>query len=257
MSFFTEEILENIDIKEIVRNNKKMREMAGPIARDIIATGKCPTLDRGLLPVFVLAELSDYVLEKNIKAGIDRDITVATLKDINLWLDNYYTQYGEYGLAEFEWLFYHYTGDLFNLGRLQFRIEKARDYIPSGKYVIETHVPQGKPLDIEECIKSFDRAKEFFKDCSPQYFMCESWLLNPNLEKILDSNSNIVKFNKLWNKAPIPSDNSAQAIERVFGFGYTIDDIDKFPETSSLQRALKSYLKEGGSIDDTGGFIKI
>lgn len=258
MDFFLNEILENEEIRHLLAENKALEVQGKAIAQEIIQTGNVPQIEAGLLPIFVLGHLSDYALRKNLERGIEKEITVNTLKDINIWLDNYKTQFGKAGLGEFHWLIHHYTGDLFRLGRLQFRIEKCLPGIPMGGYAIETHIPQGEPLDVEACRESFQWAKRFFKEHFSQYtptcFMCDSWLLNPNLSEILDESSNIVRFMKLWTQFPFPGDDSAQAIERVFGFGYTRKDTANFPEVTRLQKRFKEYLLSGGTLNITGGY---
>jgi hypothetical protein len=259
MGFFVDEILENDEVRAILKKTPE-NEQAREIASRII-NGERIILERGILPIYVLNYLADHALEKNHEKGISREITVNTLKDVNVWLDNYKAQYGETGLGEFSWLIYHYTGDLFKLGRLQYRLEKSLEGVPEGKYAIETHIPQGEPLTEEACLESFKTATEFFNKVFPEtkvhYFMCDSWLLNPNLEKILKAESNIVRFMKLWTPIPFVSDNSAQAIERVFGFGFKKENIKNAPEETSLQRALKNYIISGGSMDLTAGYRKI
>lgn len=259
MDFFINEILENKDLKKILINYERSQE-AKQVAQSVI-NGDRPSLESGIFPLCVLAYLAPYALELNNKKGIAKDITVKTLKDVNVWIDNYFNCYNELGLGEFHWLINHYTGDLFRLGRLQFRLEKSLEGIPEGEYAIETHIPQGEALTEEKCLDSFKEATTFFKKYFPQtpvkYFMCDSWLLNPNLADILSENSNIVKFMRLWTPVPFDSDNSSQAIERVFGFGFKRDDIKNAPENTSLQKALKGYLLSGGNMDLTLGWRKI
>lgn len=260
MQFFINEILENEEIKEILLSETKYIAQAKEIAEKIKSGEKIIT-EKGILPIFVCAFLADYALEINLKRGISKEITVKTLKDVNVWLDNYNSQYNEIGLGEFCWLIYHYTGDLFHIGRLQFRLEKSLEGVPAGEVAIETHIPQGEPLTKESCLESFEKAKEFFAkifpNAKPQYFMCDSWLLNPNLAKILKEDSNIVQFMRLWTPIPFVSDHSSQAIERVFGFGFKKEYLKNAPENTGLQRVLKKYLLEGGTMDLTAGYRKI
>ncbi len=261
MKFFIEEILENDAIKEILLADKETAKEGKRIADEIISTGDIPGLEAGFLPIFVLAHLADHVLEFNSSKGIAKEITVATLKDVNIWLDNYQVQYGKLGLGEFCWLKYHYTGDLFRLGRLQFRIEKCLPGVPEGDVAIETHIPQGEPLNIDACLESFSLAKDFFKKFYPQhnpkYFMCDSWLLNPNLAKVLPEESNIVKFMRLWETFPFPADNNTQVVNRVFGLGFKKENLKDAPENTSLQKAMKAYLLAGGEMNMAGGCRKI
>lgn len=171
----------------------------------------------------------------------------------------YEVQYGQIGLAEFPWLIFHYTGRLFRLGRLQFQLLPAKGHIPSGEFVMETHIPQGESLDMAACRVSFAMAVEFFGKYFPKYpaacFSCESWLLNPNLSDILPEESNIVRFMKLWTVCEVLEDNSAQAMERVFGFGFDRGELLSAPEKTGLQRALKKYLLAGGQINMCEGYF--
>lgn len=265
MQYFINEIIENQEIKKILLTDTKRFNEAKKVASTIIDTLKKPDLEDGIFPVLVLAFLADYALEVNTKRGIDKEITTATLKDINLWVHNYFVQHNKLGIeqspAQLGWLIRHYTGNLFRIGRLQFNIRKANLKIPDGEYVIETHVPQGEPLDFEMCCESLNMAEEFFKKHFPnidaKFFTFHSWLANPNLEKLLDKDSNIVKFMKLWTLVDDEGDNSRQAIERVFGLGFKIEDIEKAPERTTLQRKLKELIISGENLDIKYGYRRI
>ena len=260
MQFFLNEILEDEAVRAVLRDNPTMVEEGRNIARRIIE-GETITPPVGRLPLFVLAYLADYALEKNTARGIPREITVATLKDVNVWLHNYDAQYGDIGLAELPWLIFHYTGDLFRLGRLQYRLEKPLTGMPLAEVAIETHIPQGEPLNTDACLASFAQAKEFFAtyfpEHAPTHFMCDSWLLCPNLPHVAAEESNIVRFMRLWTNIPFPDDNSAQAIERVFGFGFRREQLAEAPEETGLQKRIKRYLLEGGNLPISAGYRKI
>ena len=260
MQFFINEILENDEIKKILLTETKYIAPAKKISEKI-KNGEDIMPEKGILPIFVCAFLADYALEVNAKRGISKEITVATLKDLNVWLENYQTQFGVLGLGEFCWLKYHYTGDLFRIGRLQYRLEKPLEGVPAGEVAIETHIPQGEPLTKDACLQSFEMATKFFQkifpEAKPQYFMCDSWLLNPNLAEILKEESNIVQFMRLWTPIPFVSDNSSQAVERIFGFGFKKENVENAPENTGLQRALKKFLLDGGTMDLTAGYRKI
>lgn len=257
MQFFVSDILEDDAVRAVLRDNPAPAEQGRDIARRIL-DGENISPPAGLLPLFVLACLADHALEKNTARGIPREVTVATLKDVNVWLTNYAAQYGGIGLAEFPWLIHHYTGDLFRLGRLQFRLAKPLAGLPDARVAIETHIPQGEPLDTEACLASFEQAKAFFAryfpDQAPTYFMCDSWLLCPNLSHVAAEDSNILRFMRLWTPAPFPDDDSAQAIERIFGFGFTREQLADAPEQTGLQKRVKRYLLEGGTLPISAGY---
>lgn len=254
MDFFIDEIVESTEIRDAILTNIHHADRARKIADEIIA-GKKTEPEAGMETVFVLGFLADYALKINTERGISREVTVATLKDINVWFKNYKTKTGKLGIGEFDWLWYHYTGRMFRLGRLQFHIIEK-----DGSEVINTHIPQDEPLIESECIESFNLARKFFKEIFPQNkpdrFVCSSWLLSENLDKILNESSNIVKFMRLWTKTKEDDDDSAQAKQRVFGFDFD-GNVQNAPENTSLQRSLKAYLLSGGKINHTNGYILI
>lgn len=260
MRFFINEILEDERVIQELHKHSELKEKGKTIADYIVKHHDYPNIEAGLLPIFVLGYLADSALDRNLERGIPRAITIQTLKDVNVWLRNYEKQYGDIGLAEFHWLIFHYTSRLFRLGRLQFQMAVADVAIPTGDFVIETHIPQDEPLNIEQCMLSFEMAAHFFdtyfSEYKADYFICHSWLLNPRIADLLYENSNIVRFMKLWDKYAIPNDDSAQAIERVFGFGVKQNDLAFVPEKTSLQKALKEYLLSGKTFNITAGYMR-
>ena len=259
MNRFLDEILENDKVRQLINEaicHKEAQEWA-----EKVINGCKENPEDSMLQILTLAYMTDYAFKKNAERGIPEEITVKTLKDVNVWFDNYESQFKKTGLKEFCWLRYHYTADLFHIGRLQFRLEKSLEGIPSGEYAIETHIPQGQPLRYDECLESFKEATAFFDKYFPEikadYFMCDSWLLSPELQNILNPETNIAKFNSLWTVIPFVKDNSAQAIERVFGFGFKRAELENAPEETSLQRAVKAHLISGKELDLAAGYIKI
>jgi len=215
-------------------------------------------MEAGLLPLAIIAHLTEHALEVNGARGIPREQTIETLRDVNVWLDGYYELTGVRGFCEYCWLRRHFTGDLFTVGRLQFRLEENCGLAPSGKTVIETHIPRGGKLTVEDCLESFAMAEEFFDEYFPghgaEYFYCHSWLLSKDLEKVCGEGSNILNFSRLWNYVDCEPDQSAQAVRHVFGITFVRDDINEFPEDSSLQRKIKTLMLSGDDINIGSGF---
>ena len=261
MQFFIDEILEYGELKEKLLANPEICARGKAEAEKIIAAGRYLPVEDGLTQVAAAAHLADHTLALHRAMGVPHDITVATLKDANVWIENYRSVKGELGLDNLDWLTNHGLGYLFRLGRLQFALGKANPVVPSGEYVIEVHIPQGEPLNIDACFESFAAAKEFFAlhypDKKADYFVCGSWLLSPDIPNIADENSNICRFMRLWTQLPHNGDKSYQAIQRVFGFGFDPENIASAPENTTLQRRLKAHLLAGGSVESSFGCIKI
>ena len=153
-----------------------------------------------------------------------------TISDIRIWQEVYKRKTGKIGLSELYWVANCVKGDLYRFGRLQFEPDKSTD-------IVHIHIPEGKNLDANECINNINLANEFFDRYSG--FDCESWLLSPNILSLLPKESNIRKFQALFDIKHINYD-FAQASERVLNEAYTRG------QNSSLYLKLKEYVKENG-----------
>lgn len=72
--------------------------------------------------------------------------------------------------------------------------------------------------------------------------MCDSWLLSPRLKEVLGEESNILKFQDMFEIVKI-YETYPQAEQRVF-----LDvkkDKQQYPEDTGLRKKLKKYLIEG------------
>lgn len=153
--------------------------------------------------LFMLEALEEKYKEK----GITKEIFDDTASDVVRWTDIWTDAKNEMHLGELSWLKHHYQMKMFKLGRLQFLMSECRHAIPSkglkvGDPVIEIHIPSAGPLDPEACKASVEMAKDFFAKYFPEfkyeYFTCHSWLLDETLAEILNENSNILKFQQLF-----------------------------------------------------------
>lgn len=126
-----------------------------------------------------------------------------------------------------------------------------------GDPVINIHIPECGPLNPEACRDSMRRAREFFAKYLPEYpwkaFFCDSWLLDPQLQKILPPESNILAFQRGAYLIPFPGE--ADTIFRCFGVKAARDGIGTVPLRTSLQHTLVKFLKDGGRFHYGAFFI--
>jgi hypothetical protein len=269
--------------------------------------------------------------------GIPIRIATDTLKDIELWMREYRTLHGRWGLVEYPWLVLHLKGDVFALGRLQFqfcrfpldfhawhnpgngqRMLFAGDsmwFRRDGQFngtngwqdgaawttayvedetsvtgypidarqgvalhepvtlaksewqlvleketpVIGVHIPATGPMTPEKCIAAYAAALDFFPRYFPAFafkaFDCESWLLDAQLRDYLPAGSNIVRFMDEYRLYPWPNANDGQTLERIFGFGTRVLDLDRAPRDTALRRAIVAHMRNGGRWRQGGGLI--
>ena len=145
----------------------------------------------------------------------------------------------------------------FALGRLQFEIvafdgeyEKNGRSLKKGDKVINVHIPRTlTPLNKESRDDAYAQAAEFFKnmtDGAPIAFVCSSWLLYPEAEKILPAHSNIRGFMADYDMIRSKTNDEGEYGDmwRLFDMDFT-GDLNDYPEDSSLRRAYKKFLLDG------------
>ncbi len=145
-----------------------------------------------------------------------------------------YAQRGEARLARAEWA----------------------EVLAPGDPVLHVHIPRGTPLDLEACHRSLEEALQFFPAHFPERpvlaFACDSWLLDAQLEELLPSSSNVVRFLRQLYLVPLVGDGMA-ALDWVFD-GVPAD-LTLAPRDTTLRRALVDHVLGGGHLRVGGGFL--
>ncbi len=219
-----------------------------------------PDGKRNLLSALFMCEA---LKERYIQKGIPENILLDTLSDIVIWLDIWSELKGELYLGELAWLQRHLNMEIFRLGRLQFAFgcceENLPDYdLKKGDPVIEVHIPAGEPLTVEACQESFAMARDFFAKYYPdyayQYFTCHSWLLDPTLQELLDENSNIIRFQKMF--VNVGSDASNAILRYVFKWNTHARNLKYAPVLSSFAATVKKAFFSGTEFHQSFGLLK-
>ncbi len=190
---------------------------------------------------------SEVTYQNYLRIGIPEQIFFDTMKDIEYWVKN---SSGK-GLKNYSWIKNHLNMNLFKIGILQFQMVTLDNttlkykYLPfkKGENVIYIHIPQGKKLLYDDCKESIVKAKEFFRQFYPDfdysYFFSESWLLFDGNKNFMDKESNIIKFQSLFD-IKYSINDGRQAKERIFGNKTFANMFDK---ETSLQKSTKEYIK--------------
>lgn len=214
---------------------------------------------RNLLSFLYMCESAE---KKYKQKGIDESILLDTLYDIvrrtNTWSDIKGELYfGDiFGVGE------QIKLKIFKIGRLEYYMETSRfeclkHNLKKGDNTVSVHIPASGPLDYDECVKSLKLAKEFFAKYYPDFgfdcFICGSWLLDKSLAQILKPDSNILRFQTLFDIVTQAEDEAILCY--VFARNATLKNLDRFTPPNRLAEEVKKRYESGGVFYSGLGII--
>ncbi|WP_460641323.1 acyltransferase domain-containing protein [Lacrimispora brassicae] len=120
-----------------------------------------------------------------------------------------------------------------------------------GEKTAAVHIPEGADLSPDKIDSALETAKEYY---TGSLLVCDSWLLDPHLEFILPEKSRIISFMERFYKMPLKAERP-QILERVLGFNCSMEKLENYPCSTSLQISLKKYLLKGKEMFTTAGFL--
>ncbi len=218
---------------------KRLRELLSP-------DGK------GFGMLLCMLSAADITHEEYKARGIKGSIFADTMKCFTRFVREHMASYGEYGFDRDFWTWRQLSLRLFRIGELEY--EKCTADDDESKRSISLHIPSDAVISRENCLGSYEASKKFFAKFYPEYtgvpVVCSSWLLSPELKKLLPENSRILQFQQLFDIKSVNKE-SQSFLEWV----YKRKDIplESLPEDTTLQRNMKRHLLSGGWIGDACG----
>ncbi len=209
--------------------------------------------------------ISKHLLSLYLEKGLERQIWHDSMLDLKYKLIECHLVKNIWGCFVAEWFGRFFDLTRFALGRLQFELLPFGEYLPkietevdgvslrSDTLTINVHIPRTEtPIDKDSCDRAYAMAMSFFKDSintgDSAAFMCHSWLLYPENDKILHEKSNIRRFMSEYTVLKVEQDNGTyEDMWRLFDMDYT-GNFDDYPEDTSARRAYKAHLKNGGKV---------
>ena len=221
---------------------------------------ECLDGKRNLLSCLYMCESQ---AERCRQKGIGEDIIIDTLRDFVIWTNTWTKIKGELYLGELVWLNRHIDMKLFRLGRLQFCMSTAEHSVPEkgiceGDNVIEIHIPEGEALTKEACEESIARAKAFLKQYFPEFeykcFLTHTWLLDDTVKQFLKPESNILKFQTLFDK--VYKNESPAVLRYTISWDTTPENLEEKIPSNSFGQKIKDYYLGGGKFYEVLGILK-
>jgi hypothetical protein len=128
--------------------------------------------------------------------------------------------------------------------------------------IIGVHIPRTMtPFDKASREDAYAKAKAFFApklNGAPMIFTCYSWLLYPGYKDIIPEKSNTRSFMDDFKIISQCDDKEGEYNDawRLFDMDQP-KDLNEYPENTSLRRAIKKYLLEGGRTGEGLGIFKM
>ena len=239
---------------------KSLKDITLPALYEIIDAHE---YEINLAVLFSLAPYSEhFYLEK----GFSRKIWINSLLDLKWKMMDCIDINGFVGIrsASLPWFERWFFGTRYAFHRLQFEINPSKRSYKSEKFdikvgdpLISVHIPStrnGIKFDKENRDISYRQAKEYYSKLlgiENPVFSCASWLLAPIHKEILPESSNIRSFGEEF-EIDIANPNSWH-LTMLFGTE-KLPETKDLPEKTSIQRAYKKFMLEGGAPQSALGY---
>lgn len=145
--------------------------------------------------------------------------------------------------------------------KLTLKKAEWRPVLCQGDPTVGVHIPEDGPMSGEEVDDALKQARALFDTYFPEFdyraFTCYSWLMDPQIETLLEGRGNLVNFGRRFMRVTQKSSGKA-----LFHFMYhypigVLPPFEELPEATRLERAIKAHYLSGKRIYETGGcFMK-
>ena len=197
-------------------------------------------------------ESARRVFDKYQKKQIPETVYIDTMKCFTRFL---YECEKKHGQMYFDrgWWTYRQTGMcLFRIGSLEYEFVKRE-----GVRFVAIHIPSDADLSKQAVDDSLEQAeiffRKYFKDDRYDRYCCDSWLLSPALKPFLSQQSHILAFQSRFE---ILTEDAGD--QEFIGWLFQVPpdtDVNDLPETTSLQRKVKTCMQNKGTIGSACGVI--
>ncbi len=140
--------------------------------------------------------------------------------------------------------------------KITLKKSECKRILKKGDTVISVHIPSGGPMTDEITERDLTRGGRIIEECIGEVaaFICESWLLDPQIPALLGKETNLTRFGARYERAPIKS-SGAGVYDYVFLCPKSTP-VEDLPEKSSFAIAVKKHMLSGGYLWGALGVFK-
>lgn len=192
-----------------------------------------------------------YSYDEYVNRKIPDKIFVDTFGFVSRFVSASMDENGKYTYDWAWWLQRQITLQEFRIGSLEYEFVES-----VSNREIEIHIPSDADMSLPalcQSVKDFlSFRSHFFPEWSEVIISTQTWMIMPELEKFLTSDSNIIHFKHLFDIDYVDY-NQPWYMGWIFP-GYS-EINDELPEKTTLQRRLKEYLLAGNKFGIAKGHL--
>lgn len=210
----------------------------------------CQPGERGLDLLSQMLRAARITYANYQRQGIGEEVFIPTMKCFSRFVGEHRASFGTWGFDRGWWAYRQLSMTLFRTGELEYEFRP-------GEQAVHLHVPSDAKLLLPLCAASLAQFRRFAAEHYPAWsdwpVVIHSWLLSPALDGLLPAGSNIRRFKGCFQITGW-SRTSTEFLQWVYGRA----DIPyaQLPERTSLQRAMKAHLLDGGAVGDARGILR-
>ena len=191
--------------------------------------------------------------ERYDRLGISEEIYIDTIAAFSRFVREHMASYGSYGFDRGFWTTRQISGTLLRIGQLEYEMTTLEE-----EPIVSLHIPTDVDLRPEVLRPSLKEGLEAFFRLFPAYrgkrVFCHSWLLSPLLKEFLPADSNIMRFQELFDLDPEGTPGNDVLL---WVFKNPKLPREALPEDTSLQRKLKAFFLNGGEFLEGKGYLRL
>lgn len=187
------------------------------------------------------------------RLGIPDAIYIDTMAAFSRFVREHKESYGRYGFDRGFWTTRQVSAKLFRIGQMEYELTTL-----DGDSIVSLHIPTDVDLRPEVLRPSMKDGLDTLYRLFPEYrgrqVYCHSWLLSPLLKDMLPENSNILRFQEMFERDPEGTPGNDVLL---WVFKNPRLPKEEFPVNTSLQRKLKQFLLNGGQFLEGKGYLRL
>lgn len=199
--------------------------------------------------------------EKYRKAGLGESLYENTVRDFQFRVYECREVYRFTGIFVAWWYLIFCNLSLHRIDELEFErtvsnfeYQKKGVTVKKGGPIIAIHIPPKFRMNRNTVTKALKESYKFYGFKGKVAYQCDSWLLYPDFENVFVQGGNVREFRTFFDIIDKTDHEEFEDCWRLFKVG-KIDDLNRLPTDTRLQKNMLSHLKNNGKTGNGFGVL--